>query len=83
MTDGVGANGHVTHENDRDTYKCKASVEGQAEIAESNQEPIFLAFPATAVVPEPVVYKTENGDEGKRITVIASGNPTHQGRLKL
>ena len=84
VTDGVGANGdltlNVTHENDRDAYKCKASVEGQAEIAESNQEPIFLAFPATAVVSEPVVY---NGDEGKRITVVASGNPTHQGRLKL
>ena len=82
VTEGVGANSdltlNVTHENDRDIYKCKASVEGQAEIAESGQEPIFLAFPATAVVSE-----TTNGEEGKTITVAASGNPIYQGRLKL
>ena len=64
----------VTHVNNMDRYRCKASLTGRPDGA-SDLQPLFLAYPIQAE------FKQEDIADGeKRVTVTANGNPDYTGK---
>ena len=71
----TGPDYHITvnHTNDKDTYKCQASVPGQPTVESANAV-LFLAYPVDVTFTE----RLEEGG-GKTIMLTAEGNPLHDG----